>query len=118
MPADRLAVILDRVLRGAVARHRGSVVKSTGDGLMAVFDSATDALRAAVTIQQESERWNRASPERERLMLRIGASAGDVHFVAHDCHGIPVVEAARLESAAEPGSILITRPGAPAGGQS
>jgi class 3 adenylate cyclase len=106
--ADRLAVVLDRVLRGAVARHRGSVVKSTGDGLMAVFDSATDALRAAVTIQQQSERWNRASPEREWLMLRIGASAGDVHFVAHDCHGVPVVEAARLESAAEPGSILVT----------
>jgi class 3 adenylate cyclase len=106
--ADRLAVVLDRVLRGAVARHRGSVVKSTGDGVMAVFDSATDGLRAAVTIQQESERWNRGSPERERLMLRIGASAGDVHFVAHDCHGIPVVEAARLEGAAEPGSILVT----------
>jgi class 3 adenylate cyclase len=106
--ADRLAVVLDRVLRGAVARHRGSVVKSTGDGLMAAFDSATDALRAAVTIQQESERWNRTSPERERLLLRIGASAGDVHFVAHDCHGLPVVEAARLESAAEPGSILVT----------
>ncbi len=41
-------------------------------------------------------------------MLRIGASVGDVHFVAHDCHGIPVVEAARLENAAEPGSILVT----------
>jgi class 3 adenylate cyclase/tetratricopeptide (TPR) repeat protein len=106
--ADRLAVVLDRVLRGAVARYRGSVVKSTGDGLMAVFDSATDALRTAVTIQQESDRWNRASPERERLVLRIGASAGDVHFVAHDCHGIPVIEAARLESAAEPASIFVS----------
>jgi class 3 adenylate cyclase len=106
--ADRLAVVLDRVLRGAVARHRGSVVKSTGDGLMAVFDSATDALAAAVMIQQQTERWNRSSPELERLVLRIGASAGDVQFVAHDCHGTPVVEAARLESSAEPGSILVT----------
>ena len=106
--ADRLAVVLDRVLRAAVARHRGSVVKSTGDGLMAVFDSATDALAAAVMIQQQTEQWNRSSPELERLVLRIGASAGDVQFVAHDCHGTPVVEAARLESSAEPGSILVT----------
>jgi class 3 adenylate cyclase len=106
--ADRLAVVLDRVLRGAVARHHGSVVKSTGDGLMAVFDSASDALAAAVVIQQETERWNRRVPEPEHLVLRIGASAGDVQFVAHDVHGTPVIEAARLEAVAEPGSILVT----------
>src|SRR6478672_4279107 len=67
--ADRLAVILDRVLRGAVARHRGSVVKSTGDGLMAVFDSATDALNAAVAAHQAADRHNRDAPDGEQLHL-------------------------------------------------
>ena len=62
--ADRLALTLDGLLRGAVATWRGSVVKSTGDGLMAVFDAASDALSAAIAIQQQTELHNRAVPER------------------------------------------------------
>jgi class 3 adenylate cyclase/tetratricopeptide (TPR) repeat protein len=103
--ADRLAITLDRLLRGAVAAWNGRVVKSTGDGVMAVFDAASDALSAAIAIQQETERRNRGTPEPQRLRLRIGLSAGDVRYVANDCHGTPVVEAARLESVAEPGTI-------------
>jgi class 3 adenylate cyclase len=106
--ADRLAVWLDETLRAAVARSHGRVVKSTGDGLMAVFDAATDALNTAVAVQQATEGRNARVPALEHLVLRIGVSAGDVHFVAHDCHGTPVVEAARLESAAEPGSIFVS----------
>jgi class 3 adenylate cyclase len=106
--ADRLAVTLDRMLRDAVGRHRGSVVKSTGDGLMAVFDATSDALSAAVAAHRAVEVHNRDVIDLERLVLRMGVSAGDVHFVAHDCHGTPVVEAARLEAAAEPGSIYVS----------
>ena len=106
--ADRLAVWLDEILRDCVARHHGDVVKSTGDGLMAVFDSATDALSTAVAAHRATESRNRNVPEIERLVLRVGVSAGDVHFVAHDCHGTPTVEAARLESVAEPGSIFVS----------
>ena len=73
---------------------------------MAVFDAATDALHAAVKMQQAMELRNRQVPGLQQLVLRIGISAGDVHFVAHDCHGIPVVEAARLEQACEPSAIF------------
>ena len=73
---------------------------------MAVFDAASDALNAAVAVQQATDRHNRTVAELDQLVLRIGVSAGDVHFVAHDCHGTPVVEAARLETAAEPGAIF------------
>src|SRR4051794_40172743 len=103
--ADRLALALDGLLRSAVSTWRGRVVKSTGDGLMAVFDAASDALSAAIAIQQQSEVRNRTAPGSQHLLLRIGLSAGDVHYVANDCHGTPVVEAARLESAAETGAI-------------
>jgi class 3 adenylate cyclase/tetratricopeptide (TPR) repeat protein len=106
--ADRLAALLDSMLRDAVDRHRGSVVKSTGDGLMAVFDATSDAVSAAVEAHQVTDLHNRQAEVLEHLVLRIGISAGDVHFVAHDCHGTPVVEAARLESAAEPGTILVS----------
>jgi len=106
--ADRLALTLDGLLRGTVAAWRGSVVKSTGDGLMAVFDAASDALSAAIAIQQRAELHNRTVPEARHLVLRIGLSAGDVHYVANDCHGTPVVEAARLESAAETGTIYVS----------
>ncbi len=106
--ADQLAVALDRVLRGAVAAWRGQVVKSTGDGVMAVFDAASDALSAAVAIHQQTESRNRVSGPSEQLVLRIGLSAGDVQYVANDCHGTPVVEAARLEAAAETGSIYVS----------
>ena len=59
-------------------------------------------------VQQATERRNAHVPALEHLVLRIGVSAGDVQFVAHDCHGTPGVEAARLESAAEPGSIFVS----------
>ena len=73
----------------ASARHRGLVLKPTGDGLMAVFEAATDALGAAESMHQATERHNRDAPDLERLILRIGVSAGDVQFIAHDCHGTP-----------------------------
>ena len=106
--ADRLALALDLILRDAVGRHRGSVVKSTGDGLMAVFDATSDALATAGAAHQATELRNRDAPAVERLVLRIGVSAGDVHYIAHDCHGTPVVEAARLEAAADPGTTYVS----------
>src|SRR5262245_27433838 len=104
--ADRLAVTLDHLLRHCVARYGGTVVKPTGDGLMATFEAASDAVSAAIAAHQAMYRHNQESLPSEHLVLRIGVSAGDVQFIAHDCHGTPVVEATRLEGAAEPGSIL------------
>src|SRR6516165_7781141 len=96
--ADRVAAALDVMLRDDIARHDGRVVKGTGDGVMAVFDSTSDALAAAIEAHQAAELHNRRVTDVERLVLRIGISAGDVQLVANDCHGTAVVEAARLES--------------------
>ena len=106
--ADRVIQSIDTMLRGVVSSHRGEVVKGTGDGLLAVFDAASEALNAAVAAHQALDRHNQGAPEFQRHVLRIGISVGDVLYLTDDCHGTPVIEAARLENAAEPGSIYVS----------
>ncbi len=95
----------------AVVDANGSVVKSLGDGVMAVFTSAGAALEAAVAMQQASVAHGWAHPA-EPARLRVGVSIGDVSASTDDgvddWNGMPVVEAARLCSAAQPDEILAT----------
>ena len=103
--AERLRVVHDGVVRRAVEGAGGTVVKSMGDGHMATFSSAADAVAAAVAVQQGIDRHNHRVGS-EPLSVRVGVSAGDVAFDGSDCHGLPVIEAQRLEFAARPGQIL------------
>jgi class 3 adenylate cyclase/tetratricopeptide (TPR) repeat protein len=96
----------DRILAEAVEAHRGHVVKTLGDGLMATFAGAGDAVAAAIGIQQSIDRHNRAADSPISLNVRIGVSAGDVTFEDGDCYGRPVVEASRICAAARGGQIL------------
>jgi class 3 adenylate cyclase/predicted ATPase len=104
--ADELQRVHDRLLRESVAQHGGTVVKGSGDGVLATFHSATLALDAAVTVQQRFDGYSRSTGAPAPVSLRIGISAGDVVHQDGDIFGTPVVEAARLESAADPGQIL------------
>ncbi len=103
--ADRLRNTHDSFVNSAIETNRGVVVKHTGDGVMATFSAAVDAVGAAVAIQQAVDLHNRRG-ETEAIEVRIGISVGDVTFEGEDCFGLPVVEAQRLESAADPGGIL------------
>ena len=85
-------------------RVGGRVVKGVGDGILAAFDSASDAVAAAVMMQQVVHGIGRR--RRLDLAIRVGISAGDVSWEDGDCFGLPVVEAARLVAAAEPGQVL------------
>ncbi len=98
--ADELRVTHDALLRDTIAGQRGLVVKHTGDGVMATFSAAVDAVAAAVAIQQAVDAHNRRS-DQERFEVRVGISVGDVTFDGDDCFGLPVIEAQRLEAAAE-----------------
>lgn len=102
--ADDLRRDHDRLLSAAVESHGGVVVKSTGDGVMAVFESAADGAACAVRMQQAIERYRRTCGI--GLAIRVGLSAGDVAREQDDYFGTPVVEAARLEAAAEGDQIL------------
>lgn len=100
--ADAVLESHERVVRGAIGRRHGTVVKTLGDGVMATFAAATDAIAASVDMC----RTIAGSEAARGVELRVGLSAGDVAYRQRDCHGIPVVEAARLCAAAGPGSIL------------
>jgi hypothetical protein len=89
-----------------VEANTGRVVKGLGDGIMATFAGALDAVAAAVAIQQGIDRFNRSGKSSMPLSVRVGLSAGDVASEGDDVHGTPVIEAARLCVAAAGGEIL------------
>ena len=102
--ADELRRAHFSILRQALAEAGGTEVKSTGDGLMVVFDSASAALACGVAMQQGVELDNR-----ERALaigLRVGLSQGEVTWDGGDYFGDPVVEAARLCASCEGGQVL------------
>jgi class 3 adenylate cyclase/tetratricopeptide (TPR) repeat protein len=105
-PADELRRRHDKLLAQAVEAHDGRVVKGLGDGVMATFAGASDAVAAAVAIQQAVDRLNRSGEAPVPLGVRVGLSAGDVSFEDDDVHGTPVIEASRLCGAAVGGEIL------------
>jgi class 3 adenylate cyclase/tetratricopeptide (TPR) repeat protein len=104
--ADELRRIHDQLLAQPVEANNGRVVKGLGDGIMAAFAGASDAVVAAVAIQQAIDRLNRSGKAPVPLEVRIGLSAGDVSFEDDDVHGTPVIEASRLCGAAVGGEIL------------
>ena len=78
--ADELRRKHDQLLAQAVEASNGSVVKGLGDGIMATFAGASDAVAAAVAIQQAVDRLNRSGKAPVPLLVRVGLSAGDVSF--------------------------------------
>jgi adenylate cyclase len=91
-----------------IAQHRGRLVKSTGDGLLAEFPSVVDALRCAVEVQREMARRNEGVAEDRRIAFRIGVHVGDIVAEQDDIFGDGVNVAARLEALAEPGGISVS----------
>ena len=92
------------ILRRAVAENGGTEVKNLGDGVMAVFASASAALDCGVAMQQAVDRDNLV--QEHTVGLRVGLSGGEVTREEDDYFGDPVVEAARLCSRCEGGQIL------------
>jgi class 3 adenylate cyclase/tetratricopeptide (TPR) repeat protein len=105
--ADEVHRTHDRLLGSSVDEHGGTLVKSLGDGILATFGAAADAIAAATTVQRAIERANRRVDDARRLAVRVGLSAGDVSWDDGDCHGTPVVTAARLCDRAVGGQILV-----------
>jgi len=88
--------------------HRGRTVKLMGDGALAEFASAVDAVQCAAEIQAAMAESNRAVPEAERIDFRIGVNLGDVIVEGDDIYGDGVNIASRLEGLAEPGGVCIS----------
>src|SRR6185503_13558524 len=93
-------------LRAVITGAGGTEIKNIGDGLLATFTSAVDALAVAGRAQQVTDHQGRAVGI--PLSLRVGLALGEVTVEDGDVFGTPVVEAARLVTAARPGQILAT----------
>jgi class 3 adenylate cyclase len=106
--AGELRRLHDDLLTIRIEANSGQVLKAQGDGLVAAFDSANDGLTSAVQIQQAIASYNQRSSALAELSVRMGMSVGDVSWEDGDGFGTPLVEAARLQSAAEPGQVLCT----------
>ena len=82
------------------------MIKTLGDGVMASFESALGALRAAAAIQAAVERLD-AEQGGIGIAARVGVAAGEPIPDGEDLHGMPVVIASRLSSAAGTGEVLV-----------
>ncbi len=91
-----------------IQHHRGRVVDSPGDNILAEFPSVVDAVQCAVEIQQVLKARNAQLPEDRRMEFRIGINLGDVIEEEGRIYGDGVNIAARLEGLAEPGGICIS----------
>lgn len=105
----RLQALQSTVLVPNLAEHRGRMVKTTGDGFLAEFASALDAVACAIALQQTLMEQEGDQDTDQRLDLRIGINVGDVMVDGDDIFGDGVNIAARLESIARRGGICISR---------
>jgi TolB-like protein/class 3 adenylate cyclase len=104
----KLTALLADAVEPAIAEHGGRIVKNTGDGFLAEFPSAVQAVRAAVRFQTRVKELTIAEVEDRRIAFRVGVNIGDVIVEPHDIFGDGVNIAARLESIAELGGICIS----------
>ncbi len=91
-----------------VQQHRGRVVDTPGDNLLAEFPTATDAFECSLEIQRVLQARNAALPTDRKMELRIGVHLGEVRVEAERIYGDGVNVAARLEGLAEPGGVCIS----------
>lgn len=97
-------------ISGLVSEHRGRVVDSPGDNILAEFGSVVDAVKCAVKIQETLKRKNAELPENRRMEFRIGVNLGDVLDEGDRIYGDGVNIAARLEGLADGGGICVSGP--------
>src|SRR5947209_6172731 len=91
-----------------IREHRGRIVKTTGDGVLAEFASVVDAVRCAGEIQRAMADRDLDLAEERRLRFRIGVNLGDVIADGDDIYGDGVNIAVRLEGLAAPGGICVS----------
>ncbi|MGY4458689.1 adenylate/guanylate cyclase domain-containing protein [Bradyrhizobium sp. LB13.1] len=106
---DRLRDLRKDLIDPAITAHRGRIVKTTGDGLLAEFASVVDAVRTAINVQRALAGSNADLAPDKRIEFRIGINVGDVVVEEDgDLMGDAVNVAARLEGIAEPGGICLS----------
>lgn len=96
------------VIEPSITEHYGRLVKTTGDGFIAIFDSPVEAVRCAIVIQQNMFGRNTSQSRDRCIEYRIGVNLGDVIIEDDDIYGDGVNVASRLEGIADPGQVYIS----------
>ncbi len=97
------------IIASLIKQHRGRVVDSPGDNVLAEFSSVVDAVQCAVAVQQEIQTRNAELPDNRRMEFRIGVNLGDVIDEEGRIYGDGVNISARLEALADPGGICVSK---------
>jgi adenylate cyclase len=97
------------IMSSLIKQHRGRVVDSPGDNVLAEFSSVVDAVQCAVAVQNEFQTRNAELAENRRMEFRIGINLGDVIDEEERIYGDGVNVAARLEALADPGGICVSK---------
>jgi adenylate cyclase len=106
---ERLKAHRRELIDPKIAEHQGSIVKTTGDGVLVEFASPVKAVRCAIEVQHGMLDRNADVPREQRIEFRIGINLGDVIVEEGDIYGDGVNVAARLEGIAEPGAVYVSR---------
>ncbi len=105
---NRVKRIERDLIEPSIVEHHGRLVKTTGDGFIAIFDSPVEAVRCSIVIQQNLVGRNAALPKHHWIEYRIGVNLGDVIIETDDVYGDGVNIATRLEGIAQPGEVYIS----------
>jgi formylglycine-generating enzyme required for sulfatase activity/class 3 adenylate cyclase len=105
---NRVKRIERDLIEPSIAEHHGRLVKTTGDGFIAIFDSPVEAVRCSIVIQQNLIGRNASLPQHVWIEYRIGVNLGDVIIETDDVYGDGVNIASRLEGIADPGQVYIS----------
>jgi TolB-like protein len=106
---SRLSTLRRDIIEPNIAGHSGRLFKIMGDGFLAEFASAVQAVSCAVAIQTETEAAASGFDDAQKMRLRIGIHVGDVMVDGEDLMGDGINIAARLEGIAAAGGISISR---------
>jgi TolB-like protein len=106
----RWGAFMSDAAQRVLPQHKGRLVKSLGDGLLAEFDGAVDAVRAAMALHAFFAPSNRQLPADQQLHLRAGINASHLYVGEHDVYGHGVNLAARVATLGEAGDIVVTAP--------
>src|SRR3981081_219543 len=105
---NRVKRIERDLIEPSISEHHGKLVKTTGDGFIAIFDSPVEAVRCSIVIQQNLVGRNTSLPKHYWIEYRIGVNLGDVMLDTADVYGDGVDIASRLGGIADPGQVYIS----------
>ena len=103
---EALKSVRREIVDPAIANHNGRIVKTTGDGLLAEFASAVDAVTCAMAVQDRMAR--REGGAAQKIMFRIGINVGDIIIEDEDIFGDGVNIATRVENECQPGGVCLS----------